>query len=253
VAARFLQRLPVLALTALMVAGCTSSQLAASSHPPRYEPVGETVVVSADGRVITAIGEWVCDHDSRLVARSYPGMVSVILENPDTKCDANVLGSVPVAVNTRLSAPLGNRALVRVGSTRGGIPYFSERDLATIRRLPFGLRLSIDEPSDDLGLQGQPEIGDTRIYMSPRAILEVTQIVPSLLLSARPDWFGTSCPDLTDWNPRRGDGPCRTVTWVAHGYHFYLGIGVERGMTLTVRELRMMAEVVQLRPGQYRR
>jgi hypothetical protein len=250
--AKLLARLPtVLVLAALAVAGCSSS--AASSQPPRYQPVGETVVVSADGRVITAIGEWECNHKSRLLARVSPGKVSVILENPDTKCDVTEVGSAPVSVSTRLSAPLGNRALVRVGSTRGGIPYFSERDLATVRRLPFGLRLSIDEPSADLGLQGQPEIGDTRIYMSPKAIMEVTQIVPSPSMSARPDWFGTSCPDLTGWNPRRGYGPCRTVTWVAHGYHFYLGMGVERGMTLTVRELRMMAEVVQLRPGQYRR
>jgi hypothetical protein len=119
--------------------------------------------------------------------------------------------------------------------------------------LPFGLRLSIDEPANAIGNQGQPEIGDTRIYMSPTAIMEVTQIVPSPSLSGRSYWFGTNCPDLSGWNPRRGYGSCRTVTWVAHGYHFLVGMGVERGMKLSVRELRATAEDVVLGPGQYRK
>src|SRR6185437_1838491 len=116
----------------------------------------------------------VCGHAQRLVARSYPDKVALILKNPDRNC--NDSGQVPAqftAARTQLSAPLGDRALIRVGSTRGTVPYFSERDLARIRRLPFGLRLSSDEPANVTGDQGQPEMGDTRRYMSPKALVEV--------------------------------------------------------------------------------
>ena len=240
----------VLVLAALLVAGCSTGPFAGFPSPPRYEPVGQTVLVSADGRKSTAVGPMACGHAPRLVARAYPDKVSLIFENPDTSCNAEVLGAVPASA--RLPAPLGRRALVRVGSTRGTIPYFSERDLASIRRPPFGLRLSTDEPADVSGSQGQPEIGDTRIYMSPTAIMEVTQIAPSLSRSSRPYWFSTSCPSLVGWHPRRRYGPCRAVTWVTRGYHFLVSIGGERGMTLSVRELRTTADGVLLSPGQYR-
>ncbi len=139
------------------------------------------MLVSADGRVITAIGTVLCGHAQRLVARSHRDKVALILENPDRHCKD--IASAPAITqltpaSARLPAPLGNRALVRVGSTRGTIPYFNERDLASVRSLPFGLRLSSDEPANVVGTQGQPEIGDTRRYMSPAAILQVTQIVP---------------------------------------------------------------------------
>jgi hypothetical protein len=233
-------------LAVLMVAGCSAVP---SASPPRYRPVGDTVLVSVDGRLITALGPVGCRHAARLVARSYPDKVSLIFRNPANNCDAEVPHLVPAS--TRLPAPLGNRALVRVGATRGTIPYFSERDLASVRRLPFGLRLSSDGPADAYGSQGQPELGDTRMYLSPNAAMEVTQIVPSPSLAARPYWFSTSCPNVPGWFPRHPNGPCRTVTWVAHGYHFLVGIEVERGMTLSVRELRATAEGVLLSPAQY--
>jgi hypothetical protein len=174
-------RWPVAVLAAVLVAGCSAGSSAGSARSPRYEPVGLTVVVSADGRVITAIGMVMCGHAQRLVALSYPGKVALVLENPDRRCKD--IGSAPaitqlMPARARLPEPMGNRALVRVGSTRGTMPYFSERDLASVRRLPFGLRLSSDEPANVVGAQGQPEIGDTRRYMSPVAIMQVTQIVP---------------------------------------------------------------------------
>jgi hypothetical protein len=247
-------RRTVLALAALMVASCSAGH-APPPKPPRYEPVGATVLLSANGRVITAIGTVVCGRAQRLVARFYPGKVALILENPDHNC--NDLGSVPapyqfVPAITRLPAPLGNRALMRVGQKRGTLPYFSERDLASVRRLPFRLRLSSDEPANVTGRQGQAEIGDTRAYTSPKAALELTQIVSSPSLPARTYWFNTSCPEVIGWHPRHGLGNCRGVTWVAHGYHFLVGMAVERGMTLSVHELRTIAEGILVSPGQYR-
>jgi hypothetical protein len=231
----------------VVVAGCSAG---AFGSPPSYEPVGWAVLVSADGRVITATGPVACGHAPRLVARSYPGKVSLILENPDINCNAEVIGAVPA--RARLPAPLGNRALVRAGSTRGTIAYFSERNLARVGRLPFGLRLAVDEPAAGAGSNGRPEIGDTRIYMSPTALMEVTQIAPSPPPSARPARFGPGCPYLAGWHPRRGYGPCRTVTWTARGYYFVTSIEVERGMTLSLHELRATAEGVRLSPAQYR-
>jgi hypothetical protein len=242
----------VLVLAALMVAGCSTGPVV-SSKPPRFEPVGFTVLVSANGRVITALGTVVCGHAQRLIARSSPDKVALIFENPDHNCnDLGATFSQLVPASTRLPTPLGNRALIRVDQTRGTLPYFSERDLASIRRLPFGLRLSGDEPSDLTGRQGQLEIGDTRTYMSPKALLEVTQIVPSPSLASRTYWFNTSCPNLAGWHPPRGLGHCRGVTWVAHGYHFLVGMAVESGMTLSVQELRTIAEGILVSPGQYR-
>jgi hypothetical protein len=161
-------RRTVLVLAALMVAGCSAGP-ATSPKPPRYEPVGPTVLVSANGRVITAIGTVVCGHAQRLVARSYPDKVALIFKNANRTCKDP--GSVPTVsqllpASTRLPAPLGNRALIRVGSTRGTIPYFSERDLASVRRLPYGLRLSSDKPANFVASQGEPEIGDTRIHVA---------------------------------------------------------------------------------------
>jgi hypothetical protein len=238
----------VWALAVLLVAGCSAGPFAAFPSPPRYEPVGQTVLVSADGRVITAIGPVACGHAPRLVARSFPDKVSLIFENPDTKCNGEVIGSVPASAH--LPAPLGNRALIRVGSTRGTIPYFNERDLASVRRLPFGLRLSSDEPAYVTGAQGQPEIGDTRTYLSADAAMEITQIVPSPPLPARRYWFSTACPIVPGW--LRQFPACRTVTWIAHGYHFLVSLAVRHGMTVTVRELRTIAEGVVLSRGQHR-
>jgi hypothetical protein len=240
----------LLAAAIMVAAGCSSTLSAGFPKPPRFEPVGATVLVSADGRVITAVGKVVCGHAQRLVARSYPTKVVLVFENPDRNCHAEEIQRMPAS--TRLAVPLGSRALVRAGSTKATIPQFSERHLARVRRLPFGLRLSGDGPADASGPQGQAEIGDTRTYMSPKAIMVVTQIIPSPSLSDRRYWFSASCPIMFGWRPRHGSGRCRTVTWVTHGYHFLLGMAVEHGLTLSVQQLRMIAEGVMLSPDQYR-
>jgi hypothetical protein len=63
----------------LMAAGC--GVLGSGSgfpNPPPQSPVA-TVLVSADGRVITGVGGMACGHDPRLVARSYPRKVTLLL------------------------------------------------------------------------------------------------------------------------------------------------------------------------------
>jgi len=82
--------------------------------------------------------------------------------------------------------------------------------------------------------------------------MEITQVVPSPSLAARPYWFSTSCPNVSGWNSRYGNDSCRTITWVAHGYHFLLGMVVVRGLTLSKRELQTTAEGVFVSPSQYR-
>jgi hypothetical protein len=210
--------------------------------------VGLTVLVSADGRTITALGTEVCGRAQRLVARSYSDKVALIFENPTHGCidSGSEPSGLPIPVSIHLPEPLGNRALIRVGSTRGTIPYFHGRDVASIDRLPFGLRLISDAPANTSG-----EIGDTRRFMSPQALMEVTQVVPSPSLAARSYWFSTSCPDGLGWHPRHGYGHCRMVTWVAHGYHFLLKMAVTRGMTLSKQKLRTTAEGVLVSPGQH--
>jgi hypothetical protein len=238
---------------ALLVAGCSTGPSAQAYRLPGHEPVGDPVLVSADGRTITALGTHVCIRAQRLLARSYPDKVALILANPAHGCEGpdSGAGGLPQPAIIRLPAPLGDRALIRVGSTSGTIPYFDERDLASIRRLPFGLRLRRDVPADFYGPQG-PEIGDTRQYTSPKAVMEITQVVPSPSLAARSYWLSTSCPNVFGWNTRYGNDPCRTITWVAHGYHFLLGMEVVRGLTLSKQELQATAECVLVSPSQYR-
>ena len=141
---------------------------------------------------------------------------------------------------------------MRAGSTRGTIAYFSERDLAQVRKLPFRLQLVSDAPANVTGKNGQQQIGDTRVYLSPHAAMEITQIVPSPPPPARRFWFSTSCPIADGWYARHQFPACRTVTWVAYGYHFLVSIAVKHGMTLSVAELRATAGGVRLSPGQYR-
>lgn len=248
-------RRAVLVLAVVVVAGCSAGPSAPAYKLPRREPVGDTVVVSADGRTITALGTELCIHAQRLVARSYPHRVALIFENPAHGCQNPESGSgpdgLPQPAIAHLPAPLGNRALVRAGSTSGTIPYFNERDLASIRRLPFGLRLSGDVPASAYGPRG-PEIGDKRQYTSPKAAMTVTQIVPSPALAARSYWFSTSCPLVSGWTSRSGNDPCRTITWVVHGYHFLLSMTVVRGIALSKKELQKTAEGILVSPSQYR-
>ena len=73
----------LLVLAALVVvAGCSAGPSVRAYRLPGREPVGDTVLVSADGRTITALGTEVCIRAQRLVARSYPDKVALILQNP---------------------------------------------------------------------------------------------------------------------------------------------------------------------------
>lgn len=138
----------------LLAAGCgVLGPGSGFPNPPPRSPV-TTVLVSTDGRVITGVGGRACGHDPRLVARSYPRMVTLIWVNPDTSCNAETLRSAVVRI--RLAEPLGGRPLVHAFGG-GRIPYFDQRDFAHVTVLPAGYRLSTEVPD------GQP-VGDRRTY-----------------------------------------------------------------------------------------
>jgi hypothetical protein len=67
-----------------------------------------------------------CGHDPQLVARSYPRKVTLTWVSPDTRCNAEVIRFAVVSV--RLSAPLGNRALVQA-SGGGLVCIIDQRNL----------------------------------------------------------------------------------------------------------------------------
>jgi hypothetical protein len=90
---------------AVGAAGCGGNP--AWPHPPRTAPVNSLVLVSANGRVLTARGVIACGHRPLLVARSYPDRVTLTWINPDTSCNAETIR--PVTVSTSLPAPLGNQ------------------------------------------------------------------------------------------------------------------------------------------------
>jgi hypothetical protein len=118
-----------------------------------------------------------CGHLPLLVARSYPRKVTLKWVNPDTNCNAEAVRAVPVRI--RLTAPLGNRALVQAVSG-GPVRYFDERDLASLGALPAGYRLTSDLPSVSFPGNDQPwVVGDTRIYTGPAGTgtLTIAQLV----------------------------------------------------------------------------
>ncbi|MHB1431710.1 MAG: hypothetical protein ACYCVZ_06310 [Streptosporangiaceae bacterium] len=80
--------------------------------------------MSANGRIITATGAIACGHRPILVARAYPGRVTLKWVNPDTKCNAEAI--VPVTVSVTLASPLGYRKLVQA-SDGAPIPYHVQR------------------------------------------------------------------------------------------------------------------------------
>jgi len=93
--------------------------------PPRSDPVNGPVLVSADGRVITAIGPVACGHAPRLAARSYPHKVTLTFVNPDTNCDAEMTGTT--AASTRLARPPGARSRATVSRYRASARPTSRR------------------------------------------------------------------------------------------------------------------------------
>jgi hypothetical protein len=104
---------------AVVIEGCGGTN-PGFPPPPPTAPVNSLVLISANGRVLTARGAMACGHRPRLVARSYPDRVTLILINPDTSCNAEAIKQV--AVSTSLPTPLGARALVQA-STGARIRY----------------------------------------------------------------------------------------------------------------------------------
>ena len=142
--------LPSRALDLGLVAAATASLVALGAGcsgfpaPPKYAPVNQPVLVSADGRTVTSLGQFVCGRRPMLMASPTRRKVTLTWLNPDTSCGAEPIGLV--AAHAILRAPLGSRALLQA-STRTAIPYFSERDLARVTILPPGFRLTSDLPS----------------------------------------------------------------------------------------------------------
>lgn len=238
----------------LMAAGC--GVLGSGSgfpSPPRQSPV-TTVLVSADGRVITGVGGMACGHDPRLVARSYPRKVTLIWVNPDTNCNGETLRSAVVRI--RLQEPLGNRPLVQAsGGSR--IPYFDGRDLARLTVLPAGFRLRGEFPA------GQP-VGDTRTYAGPPGTG-----------AAAPGW-PCQCAQLVIWRQVVSKGfilpthqtsqhpvhvrvhgrvaalldnerfYARSVNWMEHGCYFTVGVAYgPKQIPLTDAQLIAVADGIR--------
>ena len=107
------------AIFGLVAVGCGGTN-ADFPPPPRTAPVNSLVLVSANGRVLTARGAIACGHRPLLVARSYPDRVTLTWVNPDTSCNAEAIKQV--TVSTSLPTPLGGRALVQA-STGARISY----------------------------------------------------------------------------------------------------------------------------------
>jgi hypothetical protein len=211
----------------LMVAGCGVPGGAGADfpNPPRESPVTD-VLVSTDGRVLTGVGPVECGHDPRLIARSSPGTVTLIWLNPDTSCNAEVLQHA--VARARLPVPLGNRRLVQASGGEA-VRYFDERDLARVTVLPAGFRLSSEYPTEWISTRFHQAVGDTRVYAGPPGTG-----------AAGPGW-PCSCAQYTKVPPvdvrvhgraavllGEGSGQgsiyARSITWVEHGYRFWVGI-----------------------------
>jgi hypothetical protein len=212
------------------------------------------VLVSNNGRVSTGVGGMACGHDPRLVAHSDPRKVTLKWVNPDTNCNAETIRSAVVRI--RLSAPLGNRALVQAVS-RGPVRYFDERDLASLGTLPAGYRLRSDLPSVSFPNNDQPwVVGDTRIYTGPAGTGALT--IAQLLLTK-------GVIPLTPWpwpgqvrvhgriaalrvDQAEGVVYSRSITWVERGYRFV--VNSHGQVPLSTAQLAAVANGIRLRSGQ---
>jgi hypothetical protein len=240
----------------LLAAGCFSFP-PDFPHSPRRFPVA-TVLVSANGRVITAVGGKACGHKPRLVARSHPDKVTQVWVNPDATCNAETARAV--AVRIVLPEPLGNRPLAHASGS-GRIPYFSQRDFARVTVLPAGYRLSSEVPA------GQP-VGDRRTYTIPpgtdtagthrpcpcaqlviwQQVLSRGFISPTQQTSQHPihaEVHGRSAALLVN-----GPLDARSVNWAEHGYYFTVGVAYGPDIApLTNTQLIAVADGIQPRPG----
>ena len=85
-------------------------------HPSKTAPVNSLVLLSANGRVLTARGAIACGRRPLLVAQSHPDRVTLTWVNPDTSCNAETIK--PVMVSTTLPMPLGSRILAQAATGR---------------------------------------------------------------------------------------------------------------------------------------
>ena len=228
----------------LMVAGCGAAGGAGADFPkpPRESPV-TVVLVSADGRVLIGVGPVECGHDPRLVARSNPSKVTLIWLNPDTNCNAEVLQHA--VARARLHMPLGNRRLVQAAGD-GPVRHFDERDLARVTVLPAGFRLSSEYPTEWISKRFHQAVGDTRAYAAPHgtgaagpgwscscAQLQITQLEVSGRFTPLTQNTKVAPVDvrvrgraavLLGEGSGQGSIYARSITWVEHGYRFWVGV-----------------------------
>ncbi|MHB1594848.1 MAG: hypothetical protein ACYCU3_11780 [Streptosporangiaceae bacterium] len=241
----------------LALVGCGVPESGAGfSTPPRRAPV-QTVLVSASGRTLTAVGTQECGHDPRLVAKSHPHSVSLIFAYPPMGCHAEAIRLV--TVRTSLPQPLGGRALVDPGG--GRIPSFSQRQFARVTVLPAGYRLASEIPA------GQPA-GDRRTYTVPPGAAGASQPCPCAHLVIWQQVIGAGfLPPTPPTSQRPGhavihgiraavltSGPffLRSVNWAEHGYYLTVGVAYDAPTAgLTTAQLIAVANGLRMgpRPG----
>jgi hypothetical protein len=236
----------------------------------RTSPVYQ-VVVSADGRTVTAWGGVSCGHPQSLRARSYPNRVTLTwvtpVVPPSTLC---LLDLAAETVSTRLPAPLGKRRLVQASSGKP-IPSFDASRFARFTVLPPGCHLEGDAPA------GEPHNpGDTRdcFYRgsgSTGVPLTVTQFTGIVAPGLGPAWPVVGHPSIHGHKatlqvgaesgqgattPVEGRSPisapptepgavyARAVTWHADGYTFVV-LSLQndgRQRVLSTRQLLAIAD-----------
>ncbi|MHB1431541.1 MAG: hypothetical protein ACYCVZ_05425 [Streptosporangiaceae bacterium] len=190
------------------------------------------MLVSASGRVLTAVGTRDCGNRPRLVAKSHPHSVSLVFAYPPMSCHAEAFRTV--TVRTTLPQPLGDRALVHPGG--GRIPAFSQRQFARVTALPAGYRLASEIPA------GQPA-GDQRTYTVPSGAAGAGQPCPCAHLVIWQQVIGKGfIPPAQQTSQRPGhaaihgipaavftSGPffARSVNWAEHGYYLTVGIAYD--------------------------
>ncbi len=193
----------------------------------RTSQVGQ-VVISADGRTMTAWAGVDCGHAQRLRAHSYSNRVTLTLVTPvvppTTLC---LLDLMAETVSTRLPAPLGERRLVQASSGKP-IPYFDASQFARLTVLPPGCVLAGDFPAG-----GPHNRGDQRdcTYGSDSTglTLSVTQFIGRVGANPGTAWSVVDHPSInghraTLWvGAESGLGVyVRSVAWHQDGYTFVL-------------------------------
>lgn len=217
-------------------AGSTSSSGTASAPvdsaiPPgaTVRPVNGPVLVSSDGRTITAKTTKACGLDPVLVTYPDANRVALALAVPPPPSGV-VCSDVAeiVIIQAHLAVPLGNRLLV--GKSDGSpIKYFDEKNLAQPSTIPTGFHISQDEPASALALGSAP-IGDTRTYLGSApsdALLTITQVLDSTPMKTMLAWPVTSqvtlhgqTAELRTESSSAGQVVARSLTWTEAGYTF---------------------------------